>query len=119
MRAAVAGQLHEPVIGAGPDLAFGERRALDVEQIVGKFGAGNVKRNRAARRLLMGLDVSGEIRTDLRPVQAVLNRLKDDVGAEPYGVRVPRRDGDRSIPIETIALRVQREFLGTRREDGS
>ena len=70
VRAVVARDLDQPVVGADPQLAARERRFRDGEDGVVVLDAGDVLGDRSARGDLLGLVVAREIAADCGPALA-------------------------------------------------
>src|SRR5690606_15754127 len=101
--AAVAGDVDQAIVGAGPDRALLDRRLSDGEDGRVGLGAGVVLGDRPARgnhRLRVG---AGEVRADRLPAMAAVLATEDDVAAMVEHVGIVRREDGRRGPLEAPA----------------
>ena len=100
--AAVAGDVDQAVVGAGPDHARLERRLGDVEDRVVVLDAGVVLGDRAARGALPRLVVARQVGRDHRPALAAVGALEQHLGGGVERARVVGREDDGEVPLEAV-----------------
>ncbi len=83
----VAGKMHQPVIGACPDLALRYRRLHHRENRVVHLDAGVVLGDRTARCSLLRLIVTRQVRTDDCPAHPSIRRLEQHFACEIQRLR--------------------------------
>src|SRR2546427_5858013 len=87
--AAVAREVNETVVGAGPqDVALVERLGQREDRAV-DLGAGVVARDRAARQSELGRIVAGEVWTHDLPGVALVHRTEHAIAGDPQLPRIP------------------------------
>lgn len=101
VRAAVARELHEAVVGGNPQQAVGQRRGCDREDRVERLGAGDVEPHAAGERLPFA-QVAGEIAADRTPVRTAIGGDERDVPRRVEHVRMLRRERQRRLPVEAV-----------------
>ncbi len=101
--AAVLGDVHPPVVAAGPDQVLAQRRLGEGEHRAVGLDAGVVAGDRAARPLLFRLVVARQVRADGGPGLAAVGGAEDDVGGVVDHLGIVRRDGDGGGPLEAVA----------------
>ncbi len=105
--AVVAGQLHQAVVGAGPDEAALPRRLGDAVDDAGVLDA-DVVRGETAGAAHPRAVVQRQVRTDDLPALPAVGRAVHVLAADVDGVAVVRRDLERRIPHEAVAQAVGR-----------
>ncbi len=100
--AAVARDVHEPVVAAGPDEAFLDGRFGDRKNRVVILDAGVVLRKRAAGGLLLGFVVARQVAADRSPGHSAVGGLKHRFPAVINDLGIVRRACDRSGPLEAM-----------------
>ena len=105
--AAVARELHEPVVGTDPDRTARELRRRDLQDRVAVLRARHVFVDRSARRLLVRLLVARQVGADHRPVQPAVGAAEENVSADERGAVGGKRE--RRVPVEAMGQR--REFV--------
>ena len=91
-RAAVARDVHQPIVGAGPEDAALVRRLGEGEDRAVVLGAGIVLGDRAAGRAELAGIVARQVGADDLPAGALVGRAEDVVGRDIQHVGVVRRD---------------------------
>ena len=102
VRSAVARELHEAVVRPIQICSAATRRGRDREDRVERLRAGDVERQRAARKRLAVLDVAREVGADRASSAAAVARAERHVSAGVRRARVVRIERDRRLPVETI-----------------
>ena len=113
--AVVASDVHEPVVGRGPDLALPVRRFDDAGAGRMDLGAGAFAGDVAAGRSLAREIVEAEIGRDLLPAHAFVAGAEDAVAADVQRRGVMGREDDREGPGEAVLQVLRRDagrFLG-------
>ena len=100
--AVVARDMHQPVIGAGPDLARAVRRRRHAGAGGMHFGAGRVMRERAAGIALAAGIVQAQVGRNGGPARAFIARAKNAVAAGIQRLGVTRRKHQREGPGEAV-----------------
>ncbi len=114
--AAVARQVHQAVVRAGPDHAGLERRFGDGEEHA-RVGRTHVFGRQAAGLLLPAPVVPREIRADHLPALPAVRRHVHELAADIHAVVVVGRDRDRERPLEPVGQFGRRPSLGIVRPD--
>ncbi len=97
VRAAVPGQVHQPVVGAGPDESRLDRRLGDRKDRVVELDAGVVAGDGPPGPLLFRRVVAGQIGADRLPALAAVLGSEEDVGGVVDDLGIVGRD-QRSVP---------------------
>src|SRR5262249_4169867 len=101
--AAVAGDVDQPVVGAGPEQASLQRRLRQREDRAVVLGAGVVDGKLASGAPELLLVVACQVRTDRSPALSLITGARDADARLVQRVGVVRRDHDRRRPVEAIA----------------
>src|SRR5215831_123718 len=99
--AAIAGDLHLAIIGAGPNRAGCLRRFRNRKDDAGVFNS-NIVAGQPARESLLAPVVQRQIGTDFLPAVAAVSRLMHVLAADIDFVVIVRRDRQRHSPDKTI-----------------
>ena len=100
--AAVAGEVDQPVVGAGPEQPLPVRGLDEGEDRAVVLGAGGVLGDRAAGRLLPALVVAGQVGADRLPARPFVRGAEHHVAGDVEHVGIVRGDQDRIGPLEAV-----------------
>ena len=100
--AAVASDVDEAVIGAGPDQIFLHRRFDDRKNCVVNFDARIVFGDRPTRCRLFGFVIAREVRTDNRPTHPGVGGLEEDFTRVVERLRIVGREDNRLGPLKAM-----------------
>src|SRR3954452_4029648 len=100
--ASVARELDESIIGANPDLTFGDGRFGDGKDGVVVLGARVIDVDGSSGRLLLALVVAREVRTDGIPMHSAVRGFEETLATVIERVGIVRRNHDRSGPLEAM-----------------
>ena len=100
--AAVTGQVHQPVVGTGPEQPLPVRRLGEGEDGAVVLGAAGILGDRTAGRLLPALVVAGQVGADHLPARALVGGTEQHVAGDVEHVGVVRGDQDRVGPLESV-----------------